>query len=163
MKDYNRLTERRDTPLVVSMWAGVCESLKIYNRLAELENKIERGEIDYVSDRDKEIARLIAENQRLREEAAEQKSIAEHEHATQMEWFRIAGDYKAENAELRERLEQAVELPYMYEAELVDSAGHFFKTIYVVLYNNNGTIRAIQYSYKKVAEARLKVLQGGER
>lgn len=69
----------------------------------------------------------------------------------------------AENAELRARLEKAVELPYMYEAELVDSAGHFFKTIYIVLCNNNGTIQAIQYSYKKVAEARLKKLQGGER
>ena len=45
MKDYNRLTERRDTPLVMSMWAGDSESLKIYNRLAELENKIERGEL----------------------------------------------------------------------------------------------------------------------
>lgn len=70
---------------------------------------------------------------------------------------------RTENAALRERLEKAVELPYMYEAELVDSAGHFLKTIYIVLYNNNGTIRAIQYSYKKVAEARLKKLQGGER
>lgn len=70
---------------------------------------------------------------------------------------------QAENAELRARLDRAVELPYMYEAELVDSVGHFFKTIYIVLHNNNGTIQAIQYSYKKVAEARLKKLQGGER
>ena len=65
---------------------------------------------------------------------------------------------KAENAELRARLDRAVELPYMYEAELVDSAGHFLKTIYIVFYNNNGTIQAIQYSYKKVAEARFKDL-----
>ena len=63
------------------------------------------------TDKDKEIARLTAENQRLREEAAEQKSIAEHEHAAQMDWFEIACDYKAENAELRARLEKAVELP----------------------------------------------------
>lgn len=69
----------------------------------------------------------------------------------------------AEVAELRARLEKTVELPYMYEAELVDSAGHFLKTIYIVLYNNNGTIQAIQYSYKKVAEARLKELQGGKK
>lgn len=67
---------------------------------------------------------------------------------------------QAEVTELRARLENAVDLPYMYEAELVDSAGHFFKTIYIVLYNNNGTIQAIQYSYKKVAEAKLKALQG---
>ena len=62
--------------------------------------------------------------------------------------------------ELTGRLKNAVELPYMYEAQLVDSAGHFFKTIYIVLYDNNGTIQAIQYSYKKVAEAKLKALQG---
>lgn len=55
------------------------------------------------------IKHLTAENQRLKEEAAEQKSIAEHEHATQMEWFRIACDYKAENAELKKRLDK--ELP----------------------------------------------------
>lgn len=54
-----------------------------------------------------EIAYLTAENERLRGEVEEQKSIAEHEHATQMEWFRIACDYKAENAEIRHRLEQA--------------------------------------------------------
>lgn len=58
-----------------------------------------------------EIAYLTAENERLRGEVEEQKSIAEHEHASQMEWFSIAGDYKAENAELRARLEKAVELP----------------------------------------------------
>ena len=62
--------------------------------------------------------------------------------------------------ELREKLDKAMGLPYMYEAELVDSAGHFLKTIYVVVHNNDGTIQAIQYSYKKVAEAKLKALQG---
>ena len=86
--------------------------VELIDRLVEIEDKIESGEIDYVSDRDKGIARLTAENQRLREEAAEQKSIAEYEHATQMEWFRIACDYKAENAELRARLEKAVELQF---------------------------------------------------
>ena len=45
MKGYNRLTERRDTPLTMSMWAGDSHSLKIYNRLAELEDKIARGEL----------------------------------------------------------------------------------------------------------------------
>ena len=67
---------------------------------------------------------------------------------------------KKERDELREKLNKAMGLPYMYEAEVVDSAGHFLKTIYVVVYNNNGTIQAIQYSYKKVAEAKLKALQG---
>lgn len=45
MKDYKRLTERRETPLVMSMWAGDSKSLQVYNRLAELEDKIERGEL----------------------------------------------------------------------------------------------------------------------
>lgn len=102
MNDYKRLTMRK--------FAGVTGDA-IYNRLSEIEDKIESGEIDYVSDRDKEIARLTAENQRLREEVAEQKSIAAHEHATQMEWFRIACDYKAENAALQKRLDNTVELP----------------------------------------------------
>lgn len=62
--------------------------------------------------------------------------------------------------ELREKLDKAMGLPYIYEAEVVDSAGHFLKTIYVVVYNNNGTIQAIQYSYKKVAEAKLEALRG---
>lgn len=35
-------------------------------RLGELEDKIESGEIDYVADRDKEIARLTSENASLR-------------------------------------------------------------------------------------------------
>lgn len=42
---YQRITQRRETPLVMSMWAGDSHSLKIYNRLAELEDKIERGEL----------------------------------------------------------------------------------------------------------------------
>lgn len=42
---YERLTERRETPLVMSMWAGDSESLKVYNRLSELEDKIESGEL----------------------------------------------------------------------------------------------------------------------
>ena len=45
MKDYKRLTERRETPLVMSQWSGDSRSLKIYNRLAELEDKIENGEL----------------------------------------------------------------------------------------------------------------------
>lgn len=45
MKEYQRITERRETPLVMSMWAGDSHSLKIHNRLAELEDKIESGEL----------------------------------------------------------------------------------------------------------------------
>lgn len=45
MSDYKRITERRDTPLTMSMWPGDSESLKVYNRLAELEDRIENGEL----------------------------------------------------------------------------------------------------------------------
>lgn len=45
---YERLTERRDTPLVMSMWGGTSKELKIYNRLAELEDKIENGTLKEV-------------------------------------------------------------------------------------------------------------------
>ena len=33
-----RLTEKRDTPLVMSMWPGDSRSLRIYNRLAAIED-----------------------------------------------------------------------------------------------------------------------------
>lgn len=41
---YERLTER-EAPLVMSMWPGDSESLKLYNRLVQLEDKIEAGEL----------------------------------------------------------------------------------------------------------------------
>lgn len=44
-KKYKRITERRETPFVMSMWHGDSDSLKVYNRLVELENKIENGEL----------------------------------------------------------------------------------------------------------------------
>ena len=54
MKEYQRITERRETPLVMSMW----EATKMYNRLAELEDKIESGEI---IDRNEYIDRPVRE------------------------------------------------------------------------------------------------------
>lgn len=59
MKDYKRITERRKTPLTMSMWAGDSKSLQVYNRLAELEDKIESGEL--VSADEYESARRRAE------------------------------------------------------------------------------------------------------
>lgn len=56
MKDYERITTRRDTPLTMSMWAGDSESLKVYNHLSELEDKIERGEL---VDRNEYLDRLM--------------------------------------------------------------------------------------------------------
>lgn len=42
---HERITEHRETPLTMSMWPRDSHSLKIYNRLAELEDKIESGEL----------------------------------------------------------------------------------------------------------------------
>lgn len=47
---YERLTTRRETPLMMSMWHGDSESLTIYNRLAELEDKIEAGTLGDVTE-----------------------------------------------------------------------------------------------------------------
>lgn len=115
---------------------------------------------------DIEIAQLIAENQLLKEEVAEQKSIAEHEHATQMEWFSIAGDYKAENAELKKRLDNAIELPCMQcviTLEWIDvekRAWHCFKQ-WVVLYKDSCDQIVIEHcTSKDAAEVRLAELKG---
>ncbi len=43
MKAYKRLTEIREEPLTMSIWEGTSQELRIYNRLAELEDKIEDG------------------------------------------------------------------------------------------------------------------------
>ena len=86
---YQRITGRRETPLVMSMWAGDSESLKIYNRLAELENKIESGELvdrneyldrlmaakDISGMTDKEIEFFARHNERVRE--AQEKALKE--------------------------------------------------------------------------------------
>lgn len=116
---------------------------------------MEDGEIDYVSDSDKEIARLTAENQRLREEAAEQKSIAAHEHATQMEWFRIACDYKAKNA---------IELPCVKAVktkEWIDKVevGDTIWEWAVVYIDRQGEFVVEPCRSKTAAEARLKELK----
>lgn len=144
---------------------GGHDIVELIDRLVEIEDKIERDEIDYVSDRGKEIARLTAEIQRLREEAAEQKSIAAHEHATQMEWFRIACDYKAENNELRARLEKAVELPRVeciktWEWLNRERLGDIMLE-WCVLYKKGGRLVVEPCLSKEAAETRFKELQGG--
>ena len=78
MKDYNRLTERRDTPLVMSVWSGDSHSLKIYNRLAELEDKIESGELVEVP---KGAVVLTPE------ERKKKKRLADEERKRAVRWF----------------------------------------------------------------------------
>ena len=38
---YERITERRSTPLTMSMWAGDSQSLADYKQLVKIENAIE--------------------------------------------------------------------------------------------------------------------------
>ena len=92
MKDYKRLTDRDDDGMPYVKCANcyiqdkcdlteeVCYQ-ELQDRLAEIEDKIESGEIDYVADRDKEIARLTTENASLSarlEKAVELPAIYEH-------------------------------------------------------------------------------------
>lgn len=58
MKEYYRLTERRETPFTMLTWTGDIVSLTVYNRLAELEDKIESGEL---VDRNEHIDRPVRE------------------------------------------------------------------------------------------------------
>ncbi len=43
MSKYKRLTEKDGATRVMSQWVGTSNDLKIYRRLAELEDKIENG------------------------------------------------------------------------------------------------------------------------
>ena len=43
MSEYKRLTEKDGATRVMSQWAGTSNELKIYRRLAELEDKIMNG------------------------------------------------------------------------------------------------------------------------
>ena len=45
MIEYKRLTDEDGAKRVMSQWAGTSAELKIYRRLAELEDKIESGEL----------------------------------------------------------------------------------------------------------------------
>lgn len=112
MKDYKRLTERDEfdnaeiigvDSVILATDLSFDELNKLtsaLNKIADLEDKIERGEIDYVADKDKEIARLTAERD-------DYKSRAEAAEKDRDEWKRRAE--VAEKAE--ERLKSAKQKP----------------------------------------------------
>ena len=63
MKGYERLTDKDiEVTLNCNAFEDNTRFFCYAHRLWELENKIESGEIDYVADKDKEIARLTAAN-----------------------------------------------------------------------------------------------------
>lgn len=67
MKGYERLTDKDiEVTLNCNAFEDNTRFFCYAHRLWELENKIESGEIDYVADKDKEIARLTAENAELK-------------------------------------------------------------------------------------------------
>lgn len=68
---------------------------------------------------------------------------------------------KAENAELRARLEKAVELPTIYEHISYPYLERMYsETIYYVIYKENGRIMTEKFGKNKSkAEARLKELK----
>ena len=89
MKDYKRLTKNDWHNAKFSVITHK-DNRAVLHRLWELENRVERGEIDYVADKDKEIAYLTAENTELRATISKMETVEK---------------------ELRARLEKAVELP----------------------------------------------------
>lgn len=67
-----RLTEKRESPLVMSMWAKDSQSLRIYNRLAAIEDILCDGEDDYDLDR---LAVMCNQRMSMREEVSERFSL----------------------------------------------------------------------------------------
>lgn len=57
---YERTTERRSTPLTMSMWAGDSQSLADYNQLMKIENAIEDME-KVIGDRYMELLNKISD------------------------------------------------------------------------------------------------------
>lgn len=79
MKDYKRLTDRVIAEMLRNTeeesWDSDNLEAQCYIRLADLEDKIESGEIDYVADRGKQIARLTAENAELRATLSKMETV----------------------------------------------------------------------------------------
>lgn len=77
MKNYERITSYMTVgSQIVAIMPQRRERIQAYiDRLFDLEDKIERGEIDYVADKDNEIARLTAENAELRETLSKMETV----------------------------------------------------------------------------------------
>lgn len=134
MKDYKRLTERDDSLCIDCADIGFCRKTCIsqarYERLQFLENEIESREIDYVADRNKQIARLTAENAELRATLSKMETVEK---------------------ELRERLEKAVELPRIIHPNEYEW--------FVQYQNKYGLIFDEIFYSERAAEARLKEIK----
>lgn len=67
-----RLTEKRESPLVMSMWAKDSQSLRIYNRLADIEDILCDGTDDYDLDR---LAVMCNQRMSMRDEVSQRFSL----------------------------------------------------------------------------------------
>lgn len=164
--EYNIWDDQPGTPWLI-LSKKYFKSITWENEPVYIDEIITGGKVQVNGDT--VIDRLTAENQRLKEEVTEQESIAAYEHATQMEWFSIAGDYKAENAGLKKRLDNAIELPCMQcviTLEWIDvekRAWHCFKQ-WVVLYKDSCDQIVVEHcTSKDAAEVRLAELKGEQK
>ena len=156
MKDYKRLTKwselgtlhvfdinGKEIPLYD---VSPVDTDNLAGRLAKLEDKIESREIDYVADRDKQIARLTAENAELRATLSKMETVEK---------------------ELRARLDKAVELPCIepmttwdWDANTGCGKAHFGKYWKVLYRDNDGEFIAYMGATKEEATAMLSELKG---
>ena len=67
-----RLTEKRESPLVMSMWAKDSQSLRIYNRLAAIEDILCDDTDEYDLDR---LAVMCNQRMTMRDEVSERFSL----------------------------------------------------------------------------------------
>ena len=146
MKDYKRLTERDEFGnadiiglSTEKLYSELCFSethllTKALNKLAELEDKIESGEIDYVAYKDKEIARLTAENAALQKRLENAVELPCIEPMTTWDWDDTTGLGKS-------------------------NFGKYWKVLYR---DEDGEFMAYMGATKAEAEAMLEKLKGGK-
>ena len=146
---YERITREKERQYVMTMWKGDPYFLKIYNRLAELEDKIESGEIDCVTDKDAEISRLKAE-------VAELRARLENHGLPVNVWDTIycIRNWGKGRYEIEEHAVTEVVFEYNNQMRIKTSCGLFGC--------EKWTFGLDCFADKSEAEAHLKELQGGE-
>lgn len=174
MKNYKRLTRWSDLGTLhifdfVGKEIPLCDISPIdrdnlAGRLAKLEDKIESGEL---IDRDEYIDRLMAAKDISGMTDKELEFFAKHNARVRENAEAEIARLTAEVAELRARLEKAIEPPCV---ECIKTREWLNREIigdimfeWCALYKKGGYIVAEPCLSKEAAEARVKELQGGER
>lgn len=153
MKDYKRITMRE--------FAEVTGD-KIYNRLAELEDKIESGEL---VDRNEYLDYLMAAKDISQLTDKEIEFFAKHNASVREEAMPKMSHLIDENSKLRARLKKAVEIkPDTFVYRIIE--GDFIESIpftFLRIYEAQELEKYHFFNTRAKAEERLKELQGGER